>query len=108
MYIHSRLSRCGTARGSCAGFSLGSPTKVKSHKFFLFTEDSLKVESKEHLFDFVVTLYLQQNLAPEHTILPQLFNYLYSCTISLILKYLQLLFREINRMIETSYELLND
>ena len=108
MYIHSQLSRCGTARGSCAGFSLGGPTKVKSHKFFLFTEDSLKVESKEHLFDFVVTLYLQKDLAPGHTVLPQPFDYLYSCTISLILKYLQVLFHEINRMSETSYELLSD
>ena len=37
--------------------NLEGPTKIKAHKSFLFTEGSFKVESKEHLFDFVVTLY---------------------------------------------------
>ena len=32
------------------------PTKVKARKSFLFTEDSLKVQNKEHLIGFVVTL----------------------------------------------------
>ena len=32
-------------------------TKVKACKSFLFKEGSLKVESRKHLFDFVVTLY---------------------------------------------------
>ena len=31
--------------------------KVKARKSFLFTESSLRVWNKEHLFDFVVTLY---------------------------------------------------
>ena len=30
---------------------------VKASKSFLFTEGSLKVENKENLVDFVVTLY---------------------------------------------------
>ena len=30
---------------------------VKAHESFLFSEGSLKVENKEHLVDFVVTLY---------------------------------------------------
>ena len=38
--------------------SLVGPSKVKARLlFFIFTEDSIKVENKEHLFDFVVTLY---------------------------------------------------
>ena len=45
--MNSWLSRCSTARGSSSGLSLGGPTKVKAHKFFLFTEGSLKVENKE-------------------------------------------------------------
>ena len=57
-WIHSQLSRCCTTRGSSSGLSLEDPTKVKARKFLLFTESSLKVENKEHLFDFVVTLYL--------------------------------------------------
>ena len=54
--IYSQLSRCITARGSISGLSLGGPTKVKARESFLFTEGSLKVENKEHLFDFIVTL----------------------------------------------------
>ena len=34
------------------------PTKVKDHKSFKFTEGSLKVENKEHLVDFIVTLFI--------------------------------------------------
>ena len=56
--INSWLSRCSSARGSGSWLYLGNPTKVKANKFFLFTESSLKVENKEHLVDFVVTLYL--------------------------------------------------
>ena len=37
--------------------SLVGPTKVKAPKSFLFTDGSFKVENKEHLVDFVVTLY---------------------------------------------------
>ena len=44
--IHSRLSRCSTARGSDSGLCLGGPTRVKAGKSFLFTEGSLKVEKK--------------------------------------------------------------
>ena len=44
------LLRCSTARGASSELSLGSPTKVKALKSFLFTEGSLKVENKEHLF----------------------------------------------------------
>ena len=55
--IYIRLLRCSTARGSCSGLSLIGPTKVKARKSFLFAEGSLKVENKEHLVDFVVTLY---------------------------------------------------
>ena len=57
---NSRLSRCSTARGSSTRLSLVGHTKVKVCKSFLFTEDSLEVETKEHLFDFVVTLYYQK------------------------------------------------
>ena len=52
--LHSWLLRFSTARGSGSGLSLGGPTKVKMRKFFLFTEGSLEVESKEHLIEFVV------------------------------------------------------
>ena len=55
--IYSQLSRCSTASGSSTGLSLVGPTMVKASKTFLFTEGSLKVENKEHLVDFVVTLY---------------------------------------------------
>ena len=37
--------------------SLGGPTKVKAGMYFLFTEDSLRVEIKNTFFDFIVTLY---------------------------------------------------
>ena len=57
--IHSQLLRCNTARGSSTGLSLVGPTKVKAVKSFLFTEGSLKVLKKEHLVDFVVTLYFK-------------------------------------------------
>ena len=50
--IQSRLSRCSTDRGSGSGLSLGGPSKVKA------CECSLKVENKEHLVDFFVTLVL--------------------------------------------------
>ena len=55
--IHSRLRRCSTARVSSTELFLVGPTKVKAPKSFLYTEGSLKVENKEHLFDFVATLY---------------------------------------------------
>ena len=55
-YVYSRLSRCGTARGSSSGLSLGDLTKVKAHKSFIFTESWLKFENNEHLIDFVVRL----------------------------------------------------
>ena len=42
--------------GPGSGLSLVGPTKVKARKSFLFTKGSLKVENKEHLMDFVVTL----------------------------------------------------
>ena len=46
-----------TAKGSGSGLSLGGHTKVGASKSFLFTEGSLKVENKEHLINFVVTLF---------------------------------------------------
>ena len=52
---YSRLSKCSIAREF--GLSLEGPTKVKAPESFLFTEGSLKIVNKEHLFDFVVTLY---------------------------------------------------
>ena len=55
--IYGHLSRCSTARGSSSGFSLVGPTKVKARKSFLFTEGFPEVENKEHLFDFVVSLF---------------------------------------------------
>ena len=55
-FIYSLLLRCSTARGSSFGLSVGGPTKVKACKSFLFTESSPKVENKEQLIDFVVTL----------------------------------------------------
>ena len=57
IFIYGWLSRCSTARGSCSRLSLGGPTTVNALKSFLFTEDSFKVENKEHLVDFIVTLY---------------------------------------------------
>ena len=42
MYI--QMSRCCTAN-------------VKARKSFLFTEKFPVIENKEHLFDFVVTIY---------------------------------------------------
>ena len=48
---------CSTARGSSTGLTLVGPTKIKAGKSFLFIEGFLKVENKEQLFDFVVTLY---------------------------------------------------
>ena len=39
--IHSKLLRCGRARGSSTGFARVSPTKVEARKSFLFTEDFL-------------------------------------------------------------------
>ena len=56
--MYGWLSRCSTARGSSSGLSQGGPTKVKARKSFLFTEFSIKVENKEHFFDFVVTLFI--------------------------------------------------
>ena len=49
--FYSRLSGCFTARGSSAGFSQASPTKVEAHKSFILTESSL-VYKKEHLLDY--------------------------------------------------------
>ena len=57
MVIYSLLSRYSTARGSSTGLSQEGPSKVKACKSFLFTKGSLEVENKEHLVDFVVTLY---------------------------------------------------
>ena len=37
--------------------SLVGPTLVKARTSFLYTEGFLKVENKEHLVDFVITLY---------------------------------------------------
>ena len=48
-FINSRLSRCSTDRGAISRLPQGGRTKVK-------VQGSLKVENKEHLFDFVVTL----------------------------------------------------
>ena len=50
------VARRSAARGFSSGLSLGGPTKVKAHKSYQFAEGSLKVENKEHLFDFIVTL----------------------------------------------------
>ena len=36
--------------GSRSGLSLGGPTKVKAHLYFLFTEGSLKVGNEENEF----------------------------------------------------------
>ena len=57
---YSRLWRCSTAKGSSTRLSLVGLTKVQACKSFLFTEGSLKVEDKEYLVDFVVTLYSTQ------------------------------------------------
>ena len=54
------MSRLSTSRFSCSGLSLGGPTNFKACKSFLFTEGSFKVENKEHLIDFLVTLAFQQ------------------------------------------------
>ena len=43
------------------GLSLGDPNKVKACKSFIFTDGSHKVENKDQLVDFVVTLYLLVN-----------------------------------------------
>ena len=51
------LSWCSTTCGSNSRLYFIGSTKVKAGKSFLFTEGSLKVENKEHLFDFVVTIY---------------------------------------------------
>ena len=58
--IYSWLSRCSTARGSSTGLLLVGPGKVKACESFLFTEGSPECENKEHLFDFVVTLYTKE------------------------------------------------
>ena len=55
--IYGRLSRSWTSGGSKTGLSLVDPTNFYARKFFLFTEGFLKVKNKEHLVDFVVTLY---------------------------------------------------
>ena len=51
-----QLLRCSTAMWSISGLSLGFPTKVEAHKYFLFAGGSLRVENKENLFGFVVTI----------------------------------------------------
>ena len=53
---YSQLSRCCTARGSIAGFSMIDPTKVKTHESFLFTE-KLPCIKKVHLLDIVNRLF---------------------------------------------------
>ena len=58
--MYSGLPRFITARWSNTGLSLVGTNKVKARKSFLFTEGSLKVENKEHLFDFVChTMYVK-------------------------------------------------
>ena len=47
-------------KGSSTGFYIVGPAKVKPRNYFLFTEGSPEIENKEHLFDFVVALYLHQ------------------------------------------------
>ena len=54
--MNSRLSRCCKARRSNIGFPLAVTTKVKAHKYFLFTEKFPSNENKEQLVDFIVTL----------------------------------------------------
>ena len=51
--IPSRLSRFSTASRCISRLFLEGSTKVKAGKSFLFSEGSLKVKNKEHLFDFV-------------------------------------------------------
>ena len=55
--IYSRLSRDSTARGLFLGYPKEVPLRFKAGESFLFTEGYLKVENKEHLYDFIVTLY---------------------------------------------------
>ena len=47
-------------------------SKVKARMSFLFTEGSLNVENKEHLFDFNVTLYLYHLLTKDPFIIKSL------------------------------------
>ena len=58
--IHSQLLKCSTARGSSSGLSLIGPTMVEAQKSFLFTEGSLKVESKH--YSFLWTVWFEQGL----------------------------------------------
>ena len=43
--------------GSSSGLFIVGTTKVKACKSYLFSEGSLKVENKEHLFDFAFYTY---------------------------------------------------
>ena len=45
MHMYSRLSRCGTAKGSSTRLFRVGPIKVKACKSFLFTDGPLKVEN---------------------------------------------------------------
>ena len=49
--------RCCTTKGSVTGFSQVSLIKVKAHESFLFIEKFPFIENKEHLVNFVITLY---------------------------------------------------
>ena len=60
-----------TARGSGNVFSRVGLTKVEAHKSSLFTEKFPCIENKEHMDDFVITLY----------------SYFFSFTFMLLLQY---------------------
>ena len=56
------MSICFTARGSSAGFSMISLTKVEDGKSFLFAKSSLVLKIKNTWLIFNVTLYFSQDL----------------------------------------------
>ena len=55
--MNSQLLRCSTARGSSSGYTLEVQLRLRLVSIF-FNGGSLKVENKEHLFDFIVTIFL--------------------------------------------------
>ena len=57
MLIISKYTIIYTNKFNQYRLSLVGPTKVMANKSFLFTKGFPKVENKEYLFDFVVTLY---------------------------------------------------
>ena len=67
--IYSQLSRCCTAGGSSTGCLLGGSAKVKAHGSFQFTEKFPCIENKDHLVDFVITIYICINTVCLVTIL---------------------------------------